>query len=223
MARKKKKSPYLAFGIITMVLIAAVIAGVILFRARQAAPGLQVASTAKTGAQPPHIRGDPKAPVTVEEFGDFECIPCFILWPALRNLEHDYGEKLAVIFRNNPMPQHSKALDGARAAEAAGLQGKFWEMHDLLYLQRATWARSADPRSEFSEFARSLQLDVERFNKDLGGEEVAKRIAADLERAAALGLGRTPVIFINGRRADLQGDVEKGLHGDIEAALGTKR
>jgi protein-disulfide isomerase len=96
-------------------------------------------------------------------------------------------------------------------------------MHDLLYLQRAAWARSADPRSEFSEFARSLQLDVERFNKDLGGEEVAKRLAADRERAAALGLDRTPVIFINGRRADLQGDVEKGLHDDIEAVLGTKR
>jgi protein-disulfide isomerase len=222
MAKKKKKS-YLAFAIIAAVLIAAVVAGVFLFQARRTKPGLQVASTSKPGAQPPHVRGNASAPVTLEEFGDFECLPCFILWPALRNLEQDFGDRLAVIFRQNPMPQHSKALDGARASEAAGLQGKFWEMHDLLYLQRATWTRSDDPRVQFNEFARRLQLDVERFKKDIDGEEVAKRVTADRERSAALGLDRTPVIFINGQRADLQGDVEKGLHDDIEAALSAKR
>jgi protein-disulfide isomerase len=222
MATKKKKN-YLAPAIIVAVLVAAVAAGVFLFQAHRTRPGLQVASTSKPGAQPPHVRGDPKAPVTLEEFGDFECMPCFILWPALRNLEQDFGERLAVIFRQNPMPQHSRALDGARAAEAAGLQGKFWEMHDLLYLQRAVWTRSADPRTEFAEFARRLQLDVERFNKDIAGEEVAKRVMADRERGAALGLDRTPVVFINGQRAQLQGDVEKGLRDDIEAALKTKR
>jgi protein-disulfide isomerase len=221
MAKKKPKSS-LPFAIIALVLIAAIVAGVFLFKARRTTPGLQVATTTKPGAQPPHIRGDPKAPVTLEEFGDFECVPCFILWPALRNLEKDYGERLAVIFRNNPMPQHTHALYGARAAEAAGLQGKFWEMHDLLYLQRAKWTRAADPKTEFSEFARSLELDVDRFNKDFAGDEVAGRIAADRERSAALGLDRTPVVYINGRKVDLQGDVEKGLHDDIDAALGSK-
>ena len=222
MAKKKRRS-YLAFAIIAAVLIAAVVAGVFLFQARRTRPGLQVASTSKPGAQPPHVRGDANAPVTLEEFGDFECLPCFILWPALRNLEHDFGERLAVVFRQNPLPQHPNALAGARASEAAGLQGKFWEMHDLLYLQRAKWTRSADPRTEFAEFARRLQLNVEQFNKDLAGEEVAKRVAADRERGAALGLDRTPVVFINGQRAQLQGDVEKGLHDDIEAVLKMKR
>jgi protein-disulfide isomerase len=215
----KNRKRNLAVGIIIAVLIAALAGGLFLFKARRTPPGLLVASTTKPGAQPPHVRGDPKAPVTLEEFGDFECIPCFILWPALRNLEHDYGEKLAVIFRNNPMPQHPKALDGARAAEAAGLQGKFWVMHDVLYLQRGEWTKAADPRSKFSEFARRMQLDVDRFNRDFQSEEVTKRLRDDHDRAAALGLDRTPVVFINGRRAQLQGDVEKGLHDDIEAAL----
>ena len=215
----KNRKRNLAVGIIIAVLIAALAGGLFLFKARRTPPGLQVASTTKPGAEPPHVRGDPKAPVTLEEFGDFECIPCFILWPALRNLEHDYGEKLAVIFRNNPMPQHSKALDGARAAEAAGLQGKFWEMHDVLYLQRGEWTKAPDPRSKFSEFARRMQLDVDRFNRDFQSEEVTKRLRDDHDRATALGLDRTPVVFINGRRAQLQGDVEKGLHDDIEAAL----
>jgi protein-disulfide isomerase len=215
----KNRKRNLAVGIIIAVLIAALAGGLFLFKARRTPPGLQVASTTKAGAQPPHVRGDPKAPVTLEEFGDFECIPCFILWPALRNLEHDYGEKLAVIFRNNPMPQHSKALDGARAAEAAGLQGKFWEMHDLLYLQRGEWTQAADLRGKFSEYARRMQLDVDRFNRDFQSEEITKRLREDHDRAAALGLDRTPVVFINGRRAELQGDVEKGLHDDIDAAL----
>jgi len=222
MAAKKKLKSSLAFGIIAVVLIAAVGAGFFLLKARRTPPGLRVATTTKPGAQPPHVRGDPKAPVTLEEFGDFECVPCSILWPALRNLENDYGEKLAVIFRNNPMPQHSKAMDGARAAEAAGLQGKFWEMYDVLYLQRREWTRATDPRTQFAEFARRLNLDVERFNKDIIGDEVAKRVAADRERSAALGLDRTPVIFINGRRAELQGDVENGLRADIDAALGKR-
>jgi protein-disulfide isomerase len=219
----KKTNRTLAIWIILAVFIAAIAAGVFLFQARKTAPGLQVAVTTKAGAQPPHVRGDPKAPVTLEEFGDFECVPCFILWPALRNLEKDYGERLAVIFRNNPMPQHSHALDGARAAEAAGLQGKFWEMHDLLYLERGKWTKAADPRSEFSEFARRMELDVERFNRDFSGEEVAKRVRDDHERAAALGLDRTPVVFINGRRVELQGEVEKGLRDDIDAALKEKK
>lgn len=219
MAAKRQSRNSLAFSIIGIVLIAAIVAGVFLFRAHRTPPGLQLATTTKPGAQPPHVRGDPKSAVTLEEFGDFECVPCFILWPALRNLEHDYGEKLAVIFRNNPMPQHSKALDGARAAEAAGLQGKFWEMHDLLYLQRREWTRATDLRSQFADYARRLNLDVDRFNKDLAGDEVAKRITADRERSAALGLDRTPVIFINGQRAELQGDVENGLRNDIDAAL----
>jgi protein-disulfide isomerase len=222
MAKKKKKS-YLPVGIIAAVLVAALIAGLFLYKARRTPPGLQVASTAKPGAEPPHVRGDPKAPVILEEFGDFECVPCYILWPALRNLEKDYGDRLAVIFRQNPMPQHTHAIDGARASEAAGLQGKFWEMHDMLYLQRALWTRAADPRAQFREFAGRLQLDVDRFDKDFEGPEVAGRVQADRERAAALGLDRTPVVFINGTRPELQGDVEKGLHADIDAALGAKR
>lgn len=221
--RMKKKSRSLPIWIVLAVFIAVVVAGVLLFRAHRTPPGLQVASVAQPGAQPPHVRGDPKAPVTLEEFGDFECVPCFILWPALRNLEHDYGEKLAVIFRNNPMPQHPHAVEGARAAEAAGLQGKFWEMHDVLYLQRAEWTKAADLRSQFNEFARQIQLDVDRFNRDFQGEEVTKRLRDDHDRAAALGLDRTPVVFINGKRAQLQGDVEKGLHDDIDAALASEK
>ena len=218
----KKGKRYLAPAIILAVLAATIVTGFFVYQARRPKI-LRVAETTKPGAQPPHVRGDAAAPVTLEEYGDFECVPCLMLWPALRNLEKDFGEKLAVVFRERPLPQHAKAPEAARAAEAAGLQGKFWEMHDALYLQRNTWLRAETPRSAFAELARGLGLDVNRFTADMDAAEVGTRLAADQERAASLGIDRTPVVFINGKRVQLQGDVEKGLHDDIEAALGAKR
>src|SRR5206468_3926399 len=133
----------------------------------------------KPGAQPPHIRGTATAPVTLEEFGDFECLPCFLLWPAVQNLEKDYGKDLAVIFRERPLPQHSHAPDAARAAEAAGVQGKFWEMHDMLYMNRGKWVRAADPKEYFRQCAATLGLDVDKFVRDAAGPQVAQRLQAD--------------------------------------------
>ena len=95
----EKRKSYLAFAIIAAVLVGAVVAGIFLFQARRTKPTLQVASTSKPGAQPRMSAATRRLRVTLEEFGDFECMPCFILWPALRNLESDFGERLAVVFR----------------------------------------------------------------------------------------------------------------------------
>ena len=210
---------YLPYAVIGAVFIVALISGVLFFRFHQ--PPIVRGSTAngKPGAEPAHIRGRAIAPVALEEFGDFECMPCFLLWPALRNLEHDYGDRLAVTFRQHPMIEHRRAPDAARASEAAGLQGRFWEMHDLLYLSRSQWARADDPRTVFSVFAGRLGLDVDRFKKDLDSAEVAQRIKADWDRGESLGIDRTPVVFVNGKRAQLQSDVEQGLRAEIDAAL----
>src|SRR5688572_21502863 len=93
------------------------------------------AQVAEPGAEPPHARGDATAPVTLEEFGDFQCPPCGLLHPILKELESEFGpRRLRVIFRQFPLvPAHAHALSAARASEAAGLQGKFWEMHDLIF------------------------------------------------------------------------------------------
>ncbi|PYL45886.1 MAG: hypothetical protein DMF40_14330, partial [Verrucomicrobia bacterium] len=80
-----------------------------------------------------HARGPAQAPVTLEEFGDFQCPPCGMISGPLLGIEKDYGPKLRVIFRNFPFPNHQHALEAAYAAEAAGLQGRYWDMHDLLY------------------------------------------------------------------------------------------
>jgi protein-disulfide isomerase len=214
---------YLPYAIIGGVFVAAVISGALFFQLRQPAIIRSTTAAGKPGAEPPHVRGLATAPVALEEFGDFECMPCFLLWPALRNLEHDYGDRVAVTFRHHPIAEHRHAPDAARASEAAGLQGRFWEMHDVLYLSRSKWVRADDPRAVFSIFAERLGLDVDRFKKDIDSAEVAKRIKADQDRGESLGIDRTPAVFVNGKRVQLQSDVEQGLHAEIDAALGARR
>ena len=210
---------FLPFAIIIGVLLLALGAGTIFYRMQDHTMAGSVATTGKPGAKPAQVRGSRDAPAALEEFGDFECLPCFVLWPALRNLETEFGDRLSVTFRECPLPQHSAALSAARAAEAAGLQGQFWEMHDMLYLSRAQWIHGGDVREVFDRFATRLGLDVARFDKDMDGKEVAQRIAADHTRAVSLGIDRTPVVLLNGQRLQLRNPVEEDLRKDLNATL----
>ncbi len=212
---------YLPFAIIFAAFFVTLGAGALLFHFRQAPPPAKPAF-GKPGAVPPQIRGPANAPVALEQFGDFECLPCFVLWPAMKNIEKDYAKSLSVIFRQYPLSQHRHAFEAACASEAAGLQGRFWEMHDLLYLKRSKWVQAEDVRAFFKTCASGLGLDLERFTKDMDGEVVAKRIAADEDRAASLGVDRTPVVFINGKKVELSPRPEESLHAEIDAALGAK-
>jgi protein-disulfide isomerase len=213
---------YLPFAIILAAFLVAVGAGALLFHFRQGPPLPAKPAFGKPGADPPHRRGPANAPVELEEFGDFECLPCFLLWPAMKNIEKDYAKSLSVIFRQHPLAQHRHALEAARASEAAGLQGRFWEMHDLLYLRRSNWVKADDVPAFFKACASELGLDLDRFAKDMDGEEVAKRIAADDDRGASLAIDRTPVVFINGKKVEFSPQPEDGLRADIAAALSAK-
>lgn len=179
-------------------------------------------SYGRPGAEPMHIRGDPAAPVVLEEFGDFECRPCSLLWPILETLERDYDKRLVVVFREHPLKMHRFALDAARAAEAAGLQGKFWEMHDALYRNRASWIPATYVRPYLNDYATELGLDLDRFKADIDGEEVTKRMAADQERGESLGIDRTPVLFLNGEKLLPTDHTDQGLRAAIDKALAAK-
>jgi len=154
----------------------------------------------EAGAEPAHSKGDAKAPITLEEFGDFQCPPCGALHPVLKTMEQELGPRIRIIFREFPLvPAHQHALAAARSAEAAGLQGKFWEMHHLLYENQATWSNAFDVRPIFEGFAAKAGLDVEKFKRDLSSETVAQRIFLDGKRGRSLGVQGTPTVFMNGR------------------------
>jgi protein-disulfide isomerase len=220
---------YLPFFIIVAVLLIAVGGGAGFFHMKQqriaaarttaAAAAAKASLSSKVGADPPHVRGPASAAVALEEFGDFECRPCGDLSPVLEKIEQDYNARLRVIFRQFPLGMHRHALDAARASEAAGRQGRFWEMHDLLYHNRFVWPRAPDIRNAFNDYAKSIGLDVERFKKDMDSEQVSARIAADQSRGKALGVDRTPVLFINNLQVPVTSLNPPGLHAVIDEAL----
>lgn len=161
--------------------------------------------SSEPGAEPPHAIGPRDAPVTLEEFGDFECPPCALLHPVLKTMEQEFGSRLRVIFREFPLvPTHQHALAAARAAEAAGLQGKFFEMHDLLYKNQKSWHETFDARPIFEGYANKIGLDLERFKRDISSEVVQRRIFLDGKRAHALGVKGTPTVFLNGREVPFE-------------------
>ena len=195
----------LPFAIIAVVLLIAIVLGVLLIRSQPTAPVANVppetsGPAVPSGAQPPHARGEANAPVTIEEFGDFQCPPCGLIYPELKKVESEYGSRLRVIFRERPlMAMHPHALLAARSAEAAGLQGRFWEMHDKLYENQEAWRDLNDARPIFMDYARSLGLDMDRFTRDLEGPAVETRIFLDGTRAHALGVESTPTVYLNNR------------------------
>ena len=172
------------------------------------------------GAEPPHVRGNANASVTMEEFADFQCGSCGAYYPELKKIESEYGDRLRVVFRERPLiPPHEHALIAAQAAEGAGLQGKFWEMHDKLYENQAAWSEAKDIAPIFVDYAKQLGIDPDRFMKDLNGEQVAQRIFQDGKRVHALGLAGTPTFFVNGQEAKGEQWKPDGLRQMIKDAV----
>lgn len=200
------------------------IGGTVLYRTKVAQLALAPTKSAgqKSGALSPPTRGKPNAPVTLEEFGDFQCPPCADLAPVLTKIEHDYGAKLRVIFREHPLTMHAHADLAARVAEAAGKQNRFWEMHDLLYRFQLLWSKAPEVEAIFNKYALSLGLEIERFKSDVASEEVKARILADQQRANSLGITSTPSLLLNNTLLPPASVNEPGLRAAIEAVLGGK-
>lgn len=160
--------------------------------------------TGVPGAEPAHTKGPANAPAQIEEFGDFQCPPCGIFHPILEQMEQEFGDKLRVTFRQYPLPTHQHALRAASAAEAAGLQGKFWQMHKQLYEHQNDWKGLFDVRAAFDGYAKEAGVDVSRLNSDLGSAQVAQRIVQDGKRAQSMGVGGTPTVFLNSREVPFE-------------------
>ena len=177
-------------------------------------------TVSQPGAEPPHSIGPANAPVTLEEFGDFQCPPCGLLHPVLKEMEEEFGSKIRVIFREFPLGQaHQHAINAARAAEAAGMQGKFWEMHDMIFTNQRNWKDAFDARPTFEGYAVKLGLDMQKFRRDVTSTAVDQRIALDGRRGNALGVNGTPTLFMNGREVPFESLAPERLRPLIQAEL----
>ena len=176
----------------------------------------------KGNAESMHIRGNADAPVTLEEFGDFQCPPCGSISSFLDELVKEYDPHLRIVFRNFPLQMHEHAREAALAAEAAGLQGRFWKMHDILYREQATWSNAENPRELFDSYAGMIGLDLDQFKKDMEGEKARARVDSDQARANSLGVQMTPTVFINDHEVAPTAKTPQGLRAAIDAALKEK-
>jgi protein-disulfide isomerase len=145
------------------------------------------------------VQGPEDAPVTLVEYGDYECPYCGAAYPIVKRLQKKMGKDLRFVFRNFPLAEsHPHALAAARAAEAAGLQTKFWEMHDLLYENQTT----LEARN-LKTFAQTLELDIDQWaHAFTSGEEITARLEEDWNSGVRSGVNGTPTFFINGVRHD---------------------
>lgn len=147
-----------------------------------------------------HSTGSSTAPVTIVEYADFQCPSCQSYAPLLTQLIKEEADKVYFVYRYFPLPQHPNAEPAAYAAEAAGLQGKFWEMHDLLYQKHTEWETLTDAKPIFLTYAQTIGLDAEQFTKDMDSSAVKDRVAKDKADAATNQLTYTPTLFVNGIR-----------------------
>jgi protein-disulfide isomerase len=141
-----------------------------------------------------HIRGNPKAPVVLVEYADFECPYCAMAYPYTKDVVRRFHDQLAYVFRPFPLVNiHPHAMHAAQAAEAAGQQNKFWEMHDLLFENQ----RRLDDRSLMA-YAASLGLDMNQFERDFASRKVRENIERSMERGISEGVNGTPTFILNG-------------------------
>lgn len=168
-----------------------------------------------------HVRGPANAPVTIEEFSDFQCPTCGRMHPVVKQLLAKYPQQVRVVFRHYPLASiHPYAREAARAAEAAGMQNRFWEMADLLYEKQAEWSKAAPARPHFLQYAQTLGLDVARFQQDIDGTVAAMRVVTDERRAQSRRFQGTPTFVVNGRELKFEesNDLNK-LSAAVERAL----
>jgi len=156
--------------------------------------------------------GSDSAKVTLVEFGDYQCPSCAFSHVVVKDLIQTYPTQLSFVFRHFPLSQHPLAPLAAQAAEAAGEQGKYWEMHDILYENQTQWSTAADPVKYFQTYATNLSLDLTKFTESVSSTKFAGKIQQGLADGSAINVNATPTFYLNGQKFT-------GTTQDLKAAV----
>lgn len=185
--------------LVVLLAVVAVFVGVFLLTNKH-----KVAAPAANGGTPSnHIFGSGQKSVTLVEYGDFQCSACGAYYPLVKEITTKYQSDIFFQFRNFPLTSiHPNAFAGSRAAEAADKQGKYWEMHDLLYEQQQSWSTASNPETFFEGYAQQLGMDVNKFKQDIAAADVNAVINADMGEGNKLGVDATPTFFLDGKKID---------------------
>ncbi|HLD96366.1 MAG TPA: thioredoxin domain-containing protein [Patescibacteria group bacterium] len=163
------------------------------------APSGKAATLANAVSDSDWIKGKRGAKVVLVEYSDFQCPACAAYAPIVNSIMEEFGDRVAFVYRHFPLPQHQQAELAAQAAEAAGKQGKFWEMADLIFVNQSKWEGSSKAREEFISYAQLLNLSISQFETDMDSAEVKKEVTNDYLSGAAI-VNATPTFFLNGEK-----------------------
>lgn len=207
----------IVIGTVSVLFIA--LMGWLIWRSPAIAPEATVSDLSLLSNASSHMTGNPGAKVTMVEFGDFQCPACAQVYPNIKQIVDKYqsNPNFNFVFRNYPLPQHKNALPSAEAAEAAGAQGKYWEMNHMLYERQAEWDDAANPTDLFVSYAQIIGLDTAKFRAEIVAKKYADVITADLNDGNRAGVNATPTLYINGVKlmdynpASLEAAVQKAL------------
>ena len=145
-------------------------------------------------------KGSKTPKVTLVEYSDFQCPACGYYFPMVEKITAEYKDVLAFTYRHFPLAQHKNALVAAYAAEAAGKQGKFWEMYQKLFETQADWSDSTNAPGIFEGYAQSFKLDMTRFKSDTSSQATKDAVIHDRDTGLATGVNSTPSFYLNGKK-----------------------
>jgi protein-disulfide isomerase len=173
---------------------------VVVYLAATSGPATFVGKLSEPVTSADWVKGDLGAKAVLVEYGDFQCPACSAYAPWVWQLAKEFKPtELAVVFRHFPLPQHQNAVPSARAAEAAGTQGQFWEMAELLYTHQDEWSELRAPEAKFREYAATLKLDLKRFDADYQNSAPVAKIEAQKLAGNRSLVNATPTFFLNGQ------------------------
>lgn len=172
-----------------------------------------------------HVRNGGPDAINLTEYGDFTCPACAQYYPIVEQVIERHKNQVTFQFRNFPLfqiPGHENAIAAARAAEAADMQGKYWEMYNLLYQNQQSWRPTKDPIGVFAGYAKQLELDTKKFETDYKSRTANNRVQADLQEGNRLGVTGTPTFFIDGKKISTPDASVEAFNKVIEAAIKQK-
>ena len=165
-----------------------------------------------------NIKGSENATVVLTEYSDFQCPACGQFAPLVQQILDTYPDDVALEYKHYPLISiHPFAVPAAKAAEAAGQQGKFFQMHDLLFENQQVWSNSANPNAYFTTYAETLELDMDLFKQHLKASKIQDKVENEFREARGLGLTGTPSFFLNGERMEFTGFED--FIGQIDAVV----
>ena len=203
--RKKKINSIIIYGII-FVFVGLAVSGIIYLVAKKSSANNPISLPASLILlEDDWLKGNKEAELTLIEYSDFQCPACAYFHPIVEKLAEDYEdykEDLKIVYRHFPLPQHKNAILAGQAAEAAGKQGKFWEMAGMIFESQNRWSESEQDEAKniFRELARTLNLNIEQWEKDIENEDIKKSIDEDYKEGVKIGINATPTFFLNGKK-----------------------